>query len=230
MLRPSQSCSLTGAWPAGPGGTEPSVPREHCHWQHFSSGWGHRPCRPVGQPGLQLRKRMVGLFPHGLSSPRRICSLLLPMQCAGLPYGSCATAGGAWWGDLHQSAVLGLPNVCIKAQVSEEHLGGGWSLSPFYKDLVPSVGKAHERFPSLFLQVGKWSVERLHHLAEITEEAKGRITTESRSQEDCSSPLISLSETCHSFLHSVSVITKAYTAACLWRDAQTGKQNCLLSK
>lgn len=67
-------------------------------------------------------------------------------------------------------------------------------------------------------------------MVEITEEAKGRITIESRSQEDCSLPLISLSDTCHSFLYSVSVITKAYTAACLWRDAQTGKQNCLLSK
>lgn len=67
-------------------------------------------------------------------------------------------------------------------------------------------------------------------MVEISEEATGRVTIESRSSEGCSSPLISLSETHHSFLYSVSVITKAYTAACLWRDAQTGKQNYLLSK
>lgn len=40
------------------------------------------------------------------------------------------------------------------------------------------------KVPISVLQVGWWSVERLHRMVEITEEAKGRITIESRSQED----------------------------------------------
>lgn len=157
------------------------------------------------------------------------CSLCKSSGFAKLLRSSCATAGGAG----EETRVDQEAWVCPMSLLNHAYITGA-----FGNQLNPQPVVRGSRLVSRWdgwevpipvLQVGKWSVERLHRLVEITGEAKGRVTIESRSREGCSSTLISLSEACYSFLYSVSVITKAYTAAFVWRDAQAGKHSCLLS-
>ena len=143
------------------------------------------------------------------------CSLCNNSGFAKLLCNSCATAGGA----CEEIRVDLKAWVCPMSLLNHTYITGalGSQLKPWPvvwgSRLVSRWGGWEVPIP--VLQMGKWSVERLHRLVEITEEAKGRITIQSRSREGCSSPLISLSETCQFLIQCISNYKSIHSSLCL---------------
>lgn len=128
MLRPSRSCSLTGAWPASPGGTEPCPGSTASGGNfHLAEGTGHAGL--WGSRGCSSGSEWLGYFLMVCLPLAVFCSLLLPVQ----QWWTCrvSTAGGAC-----EEACINLqPWVCPMSVLKhryQRNIGGAvgvWALS-----------------------------------------------------------------------------------------------------